>query len=159
MRPSPRRSPYQTLYLNSPTISRWRCITRLTLSHFCVSLFDKTIEKMNKDGDDEGREAMREFAPEYKQLTNAVAKHVKSGTFSRDLQTSCLGRKLFGTKEGYIGVGDVTLQADDLVCLLFGGKVPFILRKMEGHYRFIGECYLHGIMFGEAVGEGLKTRR
>ena len=58
--------------------------------HFCVSLFDKTIEEMNKNGDDEGREAMmREFGPEYKQLTNAVAKHVKSGTFSRDLQTSC----------------------------------------------------------------------
>jgi hypothetical protein len=127
--------------------------------HFCVSLFDKTIEKMNKNGDDEGREAMtREFGPEYKQLTNAVAKHVKSGTFSRDLQTSCLGKKLFGTKEGYIGVGDVTLQADDLVCVLFGGKVPFILRKMEGHYRFVGECYLHGIMFGEALGEDLKTR-
>lgn len=115
---------------------------------------------MNKNGDDEGREAvMREFGPEYKQLSNAVAKHVKSGTFSGDLQTSCLGRKLFGTKEGYIGVGDVTLQADDLVCVLFGGKVPFILRKMERHYRFVGECYLHGIMFGKALGEGLKTRQ
>jgi hypothetical protein len=129
--------------------------------HFCVSLFDQTKEKMDKKGDGEGREAMmREFGPEYEQLKNAVAGHVKSATFSMDLQTSCLGRKLFGTKEGYIGVGDVTLQADDLVCVLFGGRVPFILRKMEeGHYRFVGECYLHGIMFGEALGEGLKTRQ
>ena len=132
----------------------------IDFTHFCFSLFEQTIEKMKSKGDSKGCEAMmREYGSEYKQLQDAVAKHDKSKTFSGEMQKSCLARKLFGTKEGYIGVGDVTLQANDLVCVLFGGKVPFILRKREEHYRFVGECYLHGIMFGEALDEGQKSRQ
>lgn len=124
---------------------------------FTLSLFDQTITKMETAGDRESCEAMKkEFKQEYAELKDAVGDHVKSATFSIELQNTCLGRKLFGTKEGYIGLGDITLQADDLVCILFGGKVPFILRKVEGWYKFVGECYLHGIMLGAALEEGRK---
>jgi hypothetical protein len=57
-------------------------------------------------------------------------------------------------KEGYIGIGDLTLQAGDLVCVLFGGRVPFILRRVKRWYRFVGECYVHGIMLGQVLEEG-----
>jgi hypothetical protein len=103
-------------------------------------------------------EAMKtEFQAEYTELKNIVGEHEKSTAFSPELQNTCIGRKLFGTKDGYIGLGDDTLKADDLVCVLFGGKMPFILRRMEGYYKFIGECYLHGIMESEAVEEGRKN--
>jgi hypothetical protein len=59
---------------------------------------------------------------------------------------TCLGRKLFGTKQGYIGVGDITLQEGDLICVLFGGKVPFIPRRKEDRgYRFVGSVILRGL--------------
>jgi hypothetical protein len=61
-------------------------------------------------------------------------------------------------QDGYIGIGDVMLESGDLVCILFGGNVPFILREVKGKYQFIGECYVHGIMWGEALREG-KVRR
>lgn len=128
----------------------------IDFTYFCFSLFKKTLENMDTDG---YNAMMREFGLEHNRLKNVVEGHEPSETFSRDMQTSCLGRKLFGTKEGYIGVGDITLQADDLVCVLFGGKVPFVLRKMRGHYRLVGECYLHGIMFGEALDWGQKMRQ
>ncbi|OCL05183.1 hypothetical protein AOQ84DRAFT_299424, partial [Glonium stellatum] len=39
----------------------------------------------------------------------------------------------------------------DVVCILFGADVPFILRKTETGYRLVGESYVHGIMYGEAI--------
>ena len=39
--------------------------------------------------------------------------------------------------------------------ILNGGGVPFLLRpedKSKGAYRFVGECYVHGLMNGEGAG-------
>ncbi|PMD46842.1 hypothetical protein L207DRAFT_377597, partial [Hyaloscypha variabilis F] len=70
------------------------------------------------------------------------------------VQLTCLKNKLFSSKGGYVGVGDIKLENDDLVCVLFGAKMPFILRPIGKRYRLVGECYLHGIMLGEALEEG-----
>ena len=37
------------------------------------------------------------------------------------------------------------------MCLLFGGKTLVCLRKTGDGYMFIGECYVHGFMDGEAI--------
>lgn len=45
-------------------------------------------------------------------------------------------------------------QKGDLIVILFGGQTPFLLRKLESEvddYALIGECYVHGIMDGEAT--------
>lgn len=52
-----------------------------------------------------------------------------------------------------------TVQQGDEVFVLYGGRMPFILRpRNEGsdaagarYYRIIGDCYLHNFMDGEAV--------
>ena len=31
-----------------------------------------------------------------------------------------------------------------------GAQIPFVVRKGSDGYQFIGECYVHGIMDGEA---------
>ncbi len=44
------------------------------------------------------------------------------------------------------------MKAGDVVCLLRGGDVPFVLRRLSsgnGCYQLIGEAYVHGIMQGE----------
>lgn len=63
----------------------------------------------------------------------------------------CWGRSFFRTKGGYMGLGPQILQPGDFVCVLAGGEVPFILRPDHDYYKLVGECYLHGIMNGEAV--------
>lgn len=47
----------------------------------------------------------------------------------------------------------------DIVCIVFGAQIPFVLREVAKvhltrygkHYRLVGECYVHGILCGEAL--------
>ena len=47
----------------------------------------------------------------------------------------------------------------DIICILLGGNVPFVIRECsEGRFRLIGECYIHGIMDGDAMEQqGIKS--
>lgn len=68
-----------------------------------------------------------------------------------DLVThKCRNRALLCTVKGYLGLGPVC-EVGDLVCVLFGGETPFILRPKNGCFLFVGDVYVHGIMEGEAV--------
>ena len=60
-------------------------------------------------------------------------------------------RALFSTEKGYIGLGPPHCRPGDIVCILFGGEVPFVLRPVEGRYQLVGDAYVHGIMEGEAL--------
>ncbi|KAL8640213.1 MAG: hypothetical protein Q9228_002846 [Teloschistes exilis] len=65
----------------------------------------------------------------------------------------CVCRNFILTDGGRSGLAPTTTRAGDLVCLLRGGDVPFVLRREDmrkGCYRFVGEAYVHGIMQGEA---------
>jgi len=64
---------------------------------------------------------------------------------------ACHERRFFGTAEGRIGLCPPGTWPGDRIVILHGGSVPYVLRKMGcGTWRFIGECYVDGIMFGEA---------
>ena len=53
---------------------------------------------------------------------------------------------------GRLGLGPHDLANDDAVFILSGVETPFVFRKLEtGQYRLVGECYLYGILDGEAV--------
>ncbi|CAH0057098.1 unnamed protein product [Clonostachys solani] len=65
----------------------------------------------------------------------------------------------FITSQGYIGQAPQSVgigrSEGDKVVLIAGCHVPFILRpQAEGRYSVVGDCYLHGIMDGEAWDEG-----
>lgn len=71
------------------------------------------------------------------------------------------GTRFFTTDnaDAIIGTGPEGLQAGDIVCVLYGGDVPFILHPDgQGQYTLIGECYISGIMQGEALDMGLEER-
>lgn len=52
----------------------------------------------------------------------------------------------FVTKEGLIRLasGGSDPKQGDLVCMMLGSPVPFILRKEGNYYRFLRPCYLEG---------------
>jgi hypothetical protein len=57
-------------------------------------------------------------------------------------------------------------KGGDLVCILYGCSVPIVLRpraiRRDGEvhecYEFIGECYVHGVMEGEAIDIAREVR-
>lgn len=62
-------------------------------------------------------------------------------------------RRFAVTHKGYFVLGPDLLQEGDVVVVLRGGKVPFLLRRAnnnpEGGWVLVGECYVHGLMDGE----------
>ncbi|KAK4990240.1 hypothetical protein LTR66_006865 [Elasticomyces elasticus] len=62
-----------------------------------------------------------------------------------------VGRQLGISELEYPGVVPNGAQPGDLICVLLGGALPFILRKTDDHFRLIGESYIYGLMRGEAL--------
>jgi hypothetical protein len=67
-----------------------------------------------------------------------------------------LFRRMIRTdRQRYIGLVSGNVRQGDEVWLLEGSKVPLVIRKQtEGRGRFIGDGYIHGIMYGEAFKAG-----
>lgn len=64
---------------------------------------------------------------------------------------TCKERSLVNTRDGMIGLVPQSAQKGDEIYLLFGGQVFYVLRLVRDHYRLVGECYIHGLMNGEAL--------
>jgi hypothetical protein len=71
----------------------------------------------------------------------------------RIARTASVGRSLFKTKSGYVGQGPSSMEKNDMLCIIYGCKMPMILRR-QGDTQYcllVGETYVHGMMFGEAM--------
>ncbi|KAK1991554.1 hypothetical protein LX36DRAFT_342188 [Colletotrichum falcatum] len=86
----------------------------------------------------------------------------------------CGKRDLFVTGSRGFGFAPSGMKPGDEIWVLCDGKMPLLFRPVEGggaggdaepvslpgrsgFYRLVGECYMHGIMDGEAAKEG-RTR-
>jgi hypothetical protein len=65
----------------------------------------------------------------------------------------------FTTESGRFGLGQQGVMPGDLVCILHGGRVTYILRKEQDHYILVGCAYVHGIMYGETSHDLSDTTR
>ncbi|KAF6803617.1 HET domain-containing protein [Colletotrichum musicola] len=74
--------------------------------------------------------------------------------------TDCSLTSIFSTKTNYLGRGLTTIEKGDVVALLFGCKLPVVLRPREGQrpvgYQLISPCYVSGVMFGEMMSRQLS---
>ena len=61
-------------------------------------------------------------------------------------------RKLVLTRCGYLSLVHGLAEPGDVIVILDGGDTPFVIRKREENWELIGECYVHGVMNGEAYG-------
>jgi hypothetical protein len=67
------------------------------------------------------------------------------------LQGTLAGWKSVVTTRGFAGVVPSLSQAGDLVAIMKGGCVPFVLRESGEKWKLVGEGYVHGIMKGEGL--------
>ena len=59
------------------------------------------------------------------------------------------GRCLAITEHGHLALAPKITRPGDQACVLFGGKVPLMIRPTSHGHRLLGETYLHGFMHGE----------
>lgn len=95
---------------------------------------------------------------------------LKRGHFSSHFDFStrtgaveCHSNCFFNTPEGLIGLCPFSARPGDVLVVLYGGPVPYVLRacpdgrgdgpERTSRYEFVGECYLQGYMDGRAIQE------
>ncbi|MCJ1238485.1 hypothetical protein MMC14_006474 [Varicellaria rhodocarpa] len=88
--------------------------------------------------------------------TGPIANHLdipRSKLLEAVTRLHCLlwKRRLLITGKGYIGLAPRTAQQGDIICILLGCSTPVALRHHADYYKLIGECYIHGLMEGEAM--------
>ena len=98
------------------------------------------------------------------QLTEPRMAH-EAGVFAASKKQATSGRRFSLTSRGYLGLVPTETATEDVICILLGSKVPFVLSPKQSDisgttvYSLIGDCYVHGIMTGEAMGDAnLETR-
>ncbi|KAH8803595.1 putative heterokaryon incompatibility protein 6, OR allele, partial [Xylogone sp. PMI_703] len=63
-----------------------------------------------------------------------------------------LGRLPFISRKGHLVLSSEHVKQGDVIALINGTQVPFILRRQSGEaYQLIGDAYVDGIMGGEAA--------
>jgi Heterokaryon incompatibility protein (HET) len=63
------------------------------------------------------------------------------------------------TKQKRMALVPPETKEKDLICVMYGLEVPFVLRRLNkpttgNCFQLVGECYVHGIMDGEALNDG-----
>lgn len=64
-----------------------------------------------------------------------------------------LGRSFFVTQKNYLGLAPPQAEPGDVIAILFGSNVPFVLRRQGNAFKLIGETHVQGIMNGEVIEE------
>ncbi|TGJ80421.1 hypothetical protein E0Z10_g8341 [Xylaria hypoxylon] len=142
--------------LGKPRRPEWELIWRtLTCNHtdmlntvpnyyreWVIAYTDLVRDGLREDGS-----FIRTWLPRAQQVDNGIAYFAQ-------------GRRFTGTDGGLIGwVPEETMEGD-MVVIPYGSRVPFVVRSDEkGRYRLIGECYIHGLMDGQAISAKGKQER
>jgi hypothetical protein len=95
-----------------------------------------------------------------------AAKRGDAYRFAEAMSNACSGRRLFFTENGYMGLGPEAMEKGDVLVVLFGGTVPFVLRKfvppfmqslprpdpkIDGYWKLVGDAYVFDLMDGQAI--------
>lgn len=100
---------------------------------------------------------------DFKDFWAAVEKEESPYTTERALcsMNAFLGRRVFHCEDGQLGIGPAAMRPGDVVTVLFGGIVPYVLRPLDAagedgsdqKWAFVGECIVPTLMQGQAVEE------
>jgi hypothetical protein len=95
----------------------------------------------------------QEYAPLFHQRLTTLKGHGRGDPFEpMFISSSLLGFRFYVTDKGYYGLVPCDVQIGDQVCVLYGSKVPFLLRNIsDTKYEVLSWTFVLGLMNGEAL--------
>ncbi|RWA09469.1 hypothetical protein EKO27_g5648 [Xylaria grammica] len=84
----------------------------------------------------------------------------RASEFNEHVSKATARRRFFISRKGYMGLGPLESEVDDRICVLAGGRAPFIARAAQQKedeassrvvYHLLGDSYIHGLMDGGAM--------
>ncbi|TDZ58222.1 hypothetical protein CTRI78_v005628 [Colletotrichum trifolii] len=70
---------------------------------------------------------------------------------------SCDQRRVFETAGGFYGLGPACAAEGDVVVMLYGSPIPFVLRQLDGDWILLGDCFV-GPLMPESKNDGIRSR-
>lgn len=116
---------------------------RKTIAHVAKRLWG--AETLEQTGYWKGSVAELLSAARHEQFFEPIS------VFGQHFETIYDGRRIFASEKGYLGSGIEAIKTGDLISLVAGADVPYILRPVAGKentFTLVGEAYIHGIMDG-----------
>jgi hypothetical protein len=78
--------------------------------------------------------------------------------FTGRMKSMCSGRPYISTSTGLLGLGCPGIQVGDVICILYGTTLPYVLRpRPDGAMAFVGDAYIYNAMNGEALASAGKN--
>jgi hypothetical protein len=125
-----------------------------------IDAYQHKLEDLASESKKDEAAAMRgEWQAEVSRLVTMSQEPKPERKVHTRYKNTLIERSLFRTQEGYVGLGPYIIQPEDLVSVLFGLNVPYVLRPVHEGFLLIGECYIHGVMNGEKLKEGRYKQR
>ena len=93
------------------------------------------------------------YAPLFHQRLATLRGHGRGDPFEpMFISSGLLGFRIYVTDKGYYGLVPCDVQVGDQVCVLYGSKVPFLLRNIsDAKYELLSWTFVLGLMNGEAL--------
>jgi hypothetical protein len=124
-----------------------------------MDLIEKTASLADKDKLAARIRTVRKEHLDLSPLESKVSEKVIQALQEKDvdyikcLNTIDVSTRIIVTKEGRLGLAPSVTDVGDGVAVLKGARAPFILRRCGNRrFKIIGQAYIRGVMFGEALG-------
>ena len=62
-------------------------------------------------------------------------------------------RRRFIVGPNFVGISPSKAEEGDLICVVVGQLLPFVLHHKDHYYEYVGDAYVQGYTNGEAIGE------
>lgn len=128
------------------------------LEHTLVASLDHRMAPMSKEQSRRGYRALTEHLAGEKTSPSFNKAEHNDGVngykaYHEALVRWMRNRRFFVTNLGYIGTAPNIMRRGDLVTVIYGSRMPIILRQLQQNelYAVVGQAYVFGKMFGEAV--------
>lgn len=139
-------------------MKNWRHAIHKIPSHYgtpedCEEAFWRTLIA-DRDLNWHGPPTTESFAGRFDSFLNDDFKtnYTYIRPYSHAVINRLVGRSFLVTEKGYLGLGRTGTRQGDVICIIRGGNVPFLLRnRSDGFLEFVSDAYLHGVMDGSFV--------